>query len=93
MQTDTILLLDPTARAGRTGHRMRVVDAKRTRMDAREWLGNSRDDLPTVQALLLAARSISRLLEDATTGDVAELTVFIGGEHHRLIDVLKTFRP
>jgi hypothetical protein len=74
---DLILLLDPYAQAGRTGHRLRVVEAKRMRMDARDQLGNSRADTPNVLELLRAAKILSALLHDATEGD-AQLVVRLG---------------
>jgi len=86
-----ILLLDPSARAGRTGHRFKVTEAKDVRMSARWALGNSRDDLPTTLDLLDAARAISALLFDATEGD-ARLMVELGGEHHSPSVVASTLR-
>lgn len=81
MTEDLILLLDVTSRAGRTGHRFKVRQAKELRMQARDLLGNSRADTPSVAALLGAAQRISALLFDATEGD-AKLMVELGGEHH-----------
>lgn len=77
MSDSLILLLDPGARAGRTGHTFKVKDAKRVRMIARHALGNSRDDTPTTVDLLRAAKAISALLYDATDGD-ARLLVQLG---------------
>lgn len=72
-----ILLLDPHARAGRTGHRLRVQEAKRLRMDARHALGASHSDTPDVETLLAAAAAISTMLHDASEGD-ARLLVRLG---------------
>lgn len=79
---ETILLLDPKARAGRTGHRFRVNEARKLRADTRHILGTSREDTPTVVDLLAAAKRISALLYDATEGE-AQLAVRLGekGEH------------
>lgn len=74
-----ILLLDPHARAGRTGKRLRVKDAKDARMSARHALGASRDDTPTTRDILRAAAELNRLLFDATDGD-AILAVRLKGE-------------
>lgn len=74
-----ILLLDPNARAGRTGKRLTVKAAKDARMSARHALGASRDDTPTTKAILHAAAELNRLLFDATDGD-AILAVRLKGE-------------
>ncbi len=87
--SDSILLLDPSARAGRTKHRLNVTDAKRLRMEARSWLGNSRADTPDVVALLAAAKRINALLFDATEGE-ARLVVELGGERYPAGAVLST---
>lgn len=84
-----VLLLDPYARAGRTGHRFRVKDAKRVRSEARDFLGNSRADAPSTSEILAAAKRLSALLYDATEGD-AKLMVELGGEHHSPAIVLST---
>jgi hypothetical protein len=76
---DLVLLLDPSARAGRTGHRLRVKDARTHRAQARHALGVGRDELPTTVEILRAAGHLSRLLADATEGD-AKLVVELGGE-------------
>jgi hypothetical protein len=73
-----VLLLDPAKRAGRTGHRLKVKDAKFIRGVARSALGASRDDGPRVADILLAAKALSALLFDATNGD-AKLMVDLGG--------------
>lgn len=86
-----ILLLDPTTRAGRTGHRFKVNEAKAVRSDARHHLGNSREDLPTTRDLLRAAKCLSALLSDATNGD-AQIMVEIDGENVSPASVLSTFR-
>lgn len=82
-----ILLLNPNARAGRTGHR--VKDARRARMIARDALGDSRDDTPTTVEILRAAKALSALLYDATEG-AAELMVDLGDEVHSPAVVLAT---
>lgn len=76
-----ILLLDPYAQAGRTGHRLKVGDAKGLRNGARDALGNTRADTPSTLEILDAARHLSALLFDATEGD-AKLMVELGGELH-----------
>lgn len=86
---DLVLLLDPSARAGRTGYRFRVKDAKRVRNEARELLGVSRADGPTTVEILRAAKCLSALLFDATEGD-AKLMVELGGAHVHPALVLST---
>ncbi len=78
---EPILLLDPNAQAGRTGHRFTVKQARELRADTRHILGTSRADTPDVADLLAAAKRISALLYDATKGD-AQLMVELGGGHH-----------
>jgi hypothetical protein len=84
-----ILLLDPNARAGRTGHRFSVKTAKSVRMEARHRLGNSREDLPSTLDILAAAKCLSALLYDATEGD-ARLMVELDGEYITPAAVLST---
>jgi hypothetical protein len=84
-----VLLLDPSARAGRTGYRLRVKDARTHRAQARDALGVGRDDTPTTVDLLRAAAHLSKLLHDATGGD-ARLVVELGGEHVSPAVVLST---
>lgn len=91
MTAGLILLLDPSARAGRTGHRFRVTEAKSVRSDARHHLGNSRQDLPTTRDLLRAAKCLSALLYDATNGD-AKIVVELDGQHVSPAVVLSTLR-
>jgi hypothetical protein len=86
-----ILLLDPHARAGRTRHRFNVTQAKALRAETRHILGTSREDTPTTEDLLEAARRLGALLYDATEGD-AKLVVELGGEHHSPSIVLGSFR-
>lgn len=92
---EMILLLDPYARAGRTGHRLRVADAKRLRAQARDWLGTSRENTPTAQQITLAALELSKLLNDATEGD-ARIMVRLGkgddAEYATPADVLRSFQ-
>jgi hypothetical protein len=57
--------INPRAQAGRTGGQLRVQDAKRLRMDARNTLGSSRDDPPNVLALMRALDYLGQLLEGA----------------------------
>lgn len=75
-----ILLLDPRARAGRTGYRLKVKDARRVRMLAREALGNSREDTPSTLEILRAAKYLNALLFDATNGD-AKIAIQLGDQH------------
>lgn len=82
------MVLDMSARAGRTRYRLRVKDARELRMSARHQLGNSREDVPTVADLLRAAKMIDRMLYDATRGD-ARLAVAIGGYHSTPTEVLR----
>lgn len=91
--TREIPLLDPSSRAGRTGYRLKVKDAKNYRSEARSLLGNSRDDVPTVEDLLRTASYVSRMLYDATEGE-AKLSVNFkaDGSHHHPSLVLGTFR-
>jgi hypothetical protein len=88
---DSILLLDPSTRAGRTGYRFRVKDAQRVRNEAREVLGISRDDGPTTADIPRAAKCLSALLYDATNGD-AKITIELGGQHVSPAAVLSTLR-
>lgn len=74
---DMLLLLDPSAQAGRTGFRLNVKTAKRARAIARDELGVTSADTPDVRDLLRAAKAISALLFDATEGD-ARLMVQLG---------------
>jgi hypothetical protein len=76
---NSLLLLDPAARAGRTGHRLTVKLAKELRAEARYWLGTTREDAPSVAELLHASKRISALLYDATQGD-ARLMLDLDGE-------------
>jgi hypothetical protein len=71
-------IVDLSAQAGRTGHRLRVTEAKRLRMDARHVLGNSREDPPNVAELLRAAALLGKLLHDATEG---ECTIAVSSRH------------
>jgi hypothetical protein len=90
-----ILLLDPRTRAGRTGHRLRVKDAREYRAIVRDMMGNSRDDTPSTLAILRAATYLSKLLDDATNGG-ARIRVGIGNEaylpgavHSTLVDAIR----
>jgi hypothetical protein len=86
MSCSLIPLLDPNARAGRTGHRLKVKDARDLRMRARHLLGNSREDTPTTREIIQAARHLSALLHDATEGDASLLIQVKAGDdvetHH-----------
>lgn len=84
-----ILLLDPNARAGRTGYRLKVKDAKRQAQTARGALGNSHSDTPTTVEILRAAKCLSTLLFDATEGD-AKITIELDGQHIAPALVLST---
>lgn len=77
MNGEMILLLDPGARAGRTGYRLKVRDAQRARAEVRNALGTTRENTPSTVQLLRAAKAISALLFDATEGD-ARLVVQLG---------------
>lgn len=70
-----MLLLDLTQRPGRTGHRLRVGDAKAFRGRIRHLMGTSREDTPTTREILAAASLLSKLLNDATEGDARRLLV------------------
>lgn len=71
--TDTAAQL--YAQAGRQHGHFGVTDAKRLRVDIRRELGSSSDEPPTVAKLLRAARDISRLLNDASAGQLLLTTV------------------
>lgn len=79
--------INPRAQAGRTGHRLKVQDAKRLRMDVRNGLGGSREDPPNVAALLRAACQLRELLLDASAGELV-LTVIADGEQTHPRDAL-----
>lgn len=89
IEGESILLLDPYAQSGRTGHRFNVKRARELRSEARGHLGTTREDTPSVIQLLAAAKRISALLYDATEGD-AQLMVALGDEFHSPGVVLST---
>lgn len=66
-------------RAGRTGHGMTVKDARTARSDVRYYAGTSREDTPTVLALLLVARALDSLLRDASRGEMSVAIVHSDG--------------
>lgn len=93
--TANLILLDPYAKAGRTGYRLKVKDARHRRADVRNNLGTSNEDTPTTAAILRAAVSLSVLLFDATEGDARLMVQLkdgdVGVQLARPAQVLQTF--
>jgi hypothetical protein len=77
------LLLDPHARAGRTGYQLSVKTARSYRSEIRHRAGTTREDLPTTLELLAAAKALSVLLYDATEGDARLMVQMSDGEFYR----------
>lgn len=70
----------PTGVQGPAPKVMSVREAKHERMEVRDWLGNSRQDTPTIVAMLAAASALSALLVDASGNTLRLIVEDIDGD-------------